>query len=87
LPERADNRGGSQLRRAAVASTVPAVPVLSRCEAPGCELLTIGQFCIRHDASSLSILARQRRWRWERTAPGPAAPGRAVEPEPLPARV
>jgi hypothetical protein len=66
---------------------VPAVPVLSRCNAPGCELLTIGQFCIRHDAASLSILARQRRWRWERKVGAPAEPGRAVEPGPVPARV
>ena len=34
--------------------------MLSRCGFPGCELLTIGSRCVRHDASRLSPLARER---------------------------
>jgi hypothetical protein len=52
------------------------VPVLSRCKSPDCEVLTIGEYCIRHDAANLSIVARQRRWRWDRT------PGVVAEAQP-----
>jgi hypothetical protein len=48
------------------ASTVLHVPVLSRCEAPACEVLTIGRYCVGHDAPTLSEAARERRAAWER---------------------
>jgi hypothetical protein len=57
------------------------MPLLSRCKAPGCELLTIGRLCIKHDAASLSLRARQRRRDWDRTLM------LAVEPRPEPAPV
>jgi hypothetical protein len=56
------------------------VAVLSTCEEPACEALTIGRYCIRHDASSLTIAARQRRHRWDRAA----GEHRPAEPEPEP---
>jgi len=84
--ERAQIDDGSRLRALRAPFTVSAVPVLSKCRAPGCELLTIGRLCIRHDASSLSILARQRRWRWDRTLRSAVEPRPAAETEPLAAR-
>jgi hypothetical protein len=49
-------------------------------------LLTIGRLCIRHDAASLSILARQRRWRWDRTLRSAVDPRPAAETGPLAAQ-
>jgi hypothetical protein len=40
--------------------------VLSRCQEPSCDVLTIGRYCIEHDSSSLTIAARHRRDRWDR---------------------
>jgi len=62
------------------------VPVLSRCEAPACEVLTIGRFCIRHDATSLTIVARQRRDRWDRGVGVPSTPKPVQTPAPAAAK-
>jgi hypothetical protein len=62
------------------------VPVLSRCKSPDCEVLTIGEYCIRHDAANLSIVARQRRWRWDRAPRAVVEPVPGVESEPVATR-
>jgi len=53
--------------------------VLSRCQAPSCDVLTIGRYCIQHDSSSLTIVARQRRDRWNRPPEAADEPAEAVE--------
>jgi hypothetical protein len=62
------------------------MPVLSRCKAPACEVLTIGPYCIKHDATRLTILARQRRWRWDRAPRAVVEPVPGVESEPVATR-
>jgi hypothetical protein len=64
--ERAAIEDGSRCVGERRASSVPEVPVLSRCQEPSCDVLTIGRYCIQHDSSSLTIAARQRRDRWDR---------------------
>jgi hypothetical protein len=60
--------------------------VLSRCQAPSCEVLTIGKYCIQHDSSSLTIVARHRRDRWNRPLEVAEEPVEVVEEDRVAAR-